>query len=295
MFLERVPVHPMIGRTAGQFLAEYGIATAHLKAVLDLPQNRALRDGILARTRRPQIEPSTDLVQLDPSRAPGGSTLLLPIEHMQIAATRSEPQYDPTGLRPQGFQGGQVVGGRIVGGTATNQAFLNLCTHGLAVRFERAASGWNSQACNRIRWIQTVRKVNNPHQGRPDFVDRHGGDGVPWYNAENPDPLLMTDTPCGPEAPAPGKGLQFAATTSLAVWTLKRVTLIASYSWGMTIKTGKDKRAVEPTPTFRAATAAEIGEHLGLLRIGQDQDGKPTGSNLIYRPIPAANAINEGL
>jgi hypothetical protein len=290
MFLERVPVHPMIGRTAGQFLAEYGIPVGRLTDIFNLPQNITFRNGVLAQTRKPQIEETTDLVQWDPSKAPGGSTILLPVDSFQVTASR-ESVVDYQGLRWQHVQGGKIV----------NQAFLKNCTHGLKVRLERRSiDGWNILSCNRIRWVQTAKKRNNPHPGLDEFVDGGGtdarGESFPWYNiGVNPDPLVMMDVPCGPEARAVGLGLQFVATTSLTVWTARRVTLIASYTWGFEILPGKNKQAIHQQPNFRPATGAEIQDHLRLLKIGLSQSSSLTGRNLIYRPPPAANTINQGL
>jgi hypothetical protein len=103
----------------------------------------------------------------------------------------------------------------------------------------------------------------------------------------------MTDVPCGPEARAVGLGLQFVATTSLTVWTAGRVTLVASYTWGFEIFPGKNKQAIHQQPNLRHR--CRIQDHLRLLRIGLSQSSSPTGSNLIYRPPPAANTINQGL
>lgn len=306
MFLERVPIHPELIAPGGsiadrpvpvtpaQIFAEYGIPIGRLAEVIQLQPNGWLRQVIAATGRA--IEPGADLLRMDTSRVPGGATLCLPIDDIPVTHT-ANPSYDPNGLRPQLVVApGTVPSEAVLKDIQLNRQFLKKCTHGLKVRFERGGP----LTCNRIRWIQTVKKHRSPFVNEPrEFVDVGGtsrGESWPWYHfGTNPDPLVHTDEPCGPEAPATGQGMQFFATTSVAVWTMRRITLVRCISWAIEIGIGKSPNAVHMITPFRPATGGEIQEQINILKAGINQHQAPTGGNLIYRPPPSDGSINEGI
>jgi hypothetical protein len=310
MFFERVPIHPLFGTTPSQIFNLYGIPPRRddaLHYVMALPQNQALRQSIQG-----PIGLDTNLLQASRSQVPGGDTLCLPIDFGVVHSI--VPDFNVTGVQPRGHM------------------LKPIMTHAVHVRFHLTFGNtpWRGAGdafrCKRIRWVQTVSKKNNPYPGPDIFVDGggtehelHGGEGdlmdVPWYDhgegyydklsGQVVERLELTDTAGGPEAKTLTSGLYFAATTSAAVWTGKRVTLIQSFSWNFRILPGKDKRSVQHSAIL-PATSGEIREHLRILKdihqnnICTNRPRQPplclqTGGDLNYRPTPANGSINEGM
>jgi hypothetical protein len=163
-------------------------------------------------------------------------------------------------------------------------------THGVEIELARVG-----QPCNRIRWLQTVKNRNNPVPHTPaEFVDL-GGNYLPWYHSgANPAPTIFTDTPCAPAPSVSGRGLEFFATASVAVWTMDRVTLVKSFTYGFSVHTGDTPAAIWWNPAPRSATSFEVREQIRILRAGINQLRAPTGGTLNYRTAPANGTLNEG-
>src|SRR5262249_2578644 len=160
--------------TLGGVLDQYGIDRSRLSSILSLPENGSVRPALGS-----SPGPHTTL--------PSGNLFLrLPID-VGIRVVESRPIVDMVrGLRP----------------TPTG-AGPSPWTHGVRVAVTR-----DGAPCPRIRWLQTAVRDERPSGGLLErFVDG-GGSGVPWYFLGS-NPLTFTDTPCGPEAPAAGKGLTF--------------------------------------------------------------------------------------
>jgi hypothetical protein len=267
MFFEEVPITSVIGTTPTQIFSQYGIDQSRIAQVLALPQNDELR----RRIGRP-LGPGTDLT--------GGDSIYIPIDH-DVTVTRSIPRVDMVdGLRPL-----QRINGVL------DRTHVSDITHGVEILLDRTGP-----ACNRMRWLQTIKTRNDPNPTRPsEFVDI-GSNGLPWYNdVSRPDPVQFDDVPCGPQAPATGTGYEFFATVSLAVWTMERITIAKSFTYGFTIGRGTTIAAVRWNPQIRVATPAEVQEQIRILRAGINQFRQQTGGALIYNPIPSDNSINGGI
>ncbi len=268
MFYEDVPITSVIGTTAAQILGQYGIDQARFPQIINLPENEPLRRLI----RTP--------IQLHTQLPPGQGSIRVPID-FTVNVIRSMPHVDmKDGLRPLPIRDGVV-----------DRSSVPSCTHGVDIILERTGL-----PCNRVRWLQTVKKRNNPDRTAPlEFVDV-GGNGLPWYNqGTNPDPIRFDDTPCGPATTASGKGLEFLATVSVAVWTMERITLVLGFTYGFAVGPGTTVASIRWNPPLRPATAAEIQDQIRILEVGINQFRQPTGGRLIYNPPPAAGTINQGI
>jgi hypothetical protein len=268
MFFEDVPITSVIGISPAQIFAQYGIDQGRFAQIINLPQNQPLR------------QLSTTPIQLGTALQPGRGSIRLPIDFTATVA-RAAPHVDMTnGLRPLPIVNGVV-----------DRSSVKSCTHGVDIILDRTGI-----ACTRVRWLQTVRKRNNPDRTAPlEFVDV-GANGLPWYNDVTAvDPLRFDDTPCGPAATAMGKGLDFLATVSLAVWTMDRITLILGFTYGFTLTPGTTVASIRWSPPLRPATAAEFANQIRILELGINQFRQPTGGKLLYNPLPASGTINEGI
>jgi hypothetical protein len=268
MFFERVPITTVIGTTAAQIFDQYGIEHSRLNPIINLPQNEPLRRSV----RAP--------IQLQTPLTPGAGSIVLPID-ITVSVSRAVPRVDMAdGLRPLPRRGGVL-----------DRSQVSRCTHGVEILLDRTG-----RPCNRIRWLQTVKKQNNPDPTQPrEFVDI-GGNGLPWYNiGVDPDPTRFDDLPCGPAAHSPGTGLQFLATVSVAIWTMERITLVKGCTYGFTLAPGTTIGAVRWSPSIRPATDLEMKEQVRILEAGVNQFRQATGGRLIYNPPPADATINEGI
>lgn len=267
MFFERVPITASIGITAGQIFQEYGIEPAQLGAIIALPQNDELRRSVSA-----PIGISTPL--------PLTSSICLPIDHSVTVALAEKRVDMANGLRPLPMTAGVV-----------DRSHVRDFTHGVEIWLDRTGL-----ACNRMRWLQTITKRNNPDRSQPlEFVDI-GSNGFPWYNdSSRPDPVRFDDLPCGPEATPGHPGIRFTATVSLSVWTMDRITIVKGFTYGFNIGHGHTLAAVHWNPRIRVATDAEITNQIRILEAGINQFRQSTGGSLIYNPIPADNSVNEGI
>jgi hypothetical protein len=268
MFYERVPITSAIGTTAAQIFDQYGIEHTRLSQIINLPQNEPLRRSVAS------------TIQLNTPLPAGGSSICIPID-INLNVVRAVPRVDMVnGLRPIPIRNGIPDRSRVAN-----------FTHGVEILIDRSGL-----PCNRIRWLQTITKHNNPDPTQPlEFVDI-GGNGLPWYNAGvNPDPIRFDDLPCGPVAPSASQGLKFLATVSVAVWTVERITLVTSLTYGFIVGTERDIRGVRWTPSIRPATDSEIRKQIKMLESGINQFRQPTGRGLLYNPTPIPGSINEGL
>jgi hypothetical protein len=268
MFFEDVPITSVIGTTPADIFAQYGINPAQFPGIISLAENEPLR------------RLSSTPIQLNSQLQAGAGSIRLPID-LSVTVVRTAAHVDMTnGLRPLPIVNGVV-----------DRSSVRLCTHGVDVILERTGL-----PCHRIRWLQTVRKRNNPDPLAPlEFVDV-GGNNLPWYNStSSPDPLRFDDTPCGPATPTRAAGLEFLATASLAVWTMERITLVLGFTYGFRIVPGTSRASVQWHPPLHPATPAELANQIRILEVGINQFRRPTGGHLVYNPVPAANSINEGI
>ena len=253
MFFEDVPITSAIGTTPAQILTQYGIDHSHVAQIINLPENQPLRQ--LSRTP----------IQLQTPLQAGRGSIRLPID-FTASISRAAPHVDmKDGLRPLPIIDGVV-----------DRSNVKACTHGVDIILDRTGI-----ACNRVRWLQTVRKRNNPDRNAPiEFVDV-GGNGLPWYNAGTAVDLRFDDTPCGPAASAQGKGVEFVATVSLAVWTMDRITLVLGFTYGFTITPGTTASSIRWNPPLRPATDSEFANQIRVLELGINQYRQPTGGKLL--------------
>jgi hypothetical protein len=268
MFFEDVPITSAIGTTPAQILTQYGIDHRRFPQIIRLPENESLRQA------------STSPIDLNSPLPAGAGSIRVPID-VTISVVRTAAHVDMTnGLRPLPLVNGVV-----------DRSSVPLCTHGVDVVLDRTGL-----PCDRIRWLQTVRKRNNPDRHAPlEFVDV-GGNNEPWYYAGmSPDPIRFDDTPCGPATPTAAAGLDFLATVSLAVWTMDRITLIRGYTYGFRIVPGTTRTSVQWHAPLHPATAAELGNQIRILELGLNQFRRPTGGRLLYNPVPPALTINDAI
>lgn len=266
MFYESVPIVPRVtGATAGEIFTQYSIDASELNTILALPHNAALRSSV-----RGPIQLTTRLQ----------GDLVLPID-IDVHIATAVPRVDMiNGLRPL----------RRVNGVPDRSSVKHF-THGVEVRLNRVG-----RACKRLRWVQTVKKRNNPDPTQPaEFVDI-GGNGFPWYNGAGAvDSSVFDDVPCGPVSPGPDRGLEWSGTVSITVWTMERITIAKAFTYGFKILPGTTIASVRWNPQIRAATDAEISEHIRILEVGINQFRQSTGGKLIYNPPPADGAVNAGI
>lgn len=250
-----------VGRSEsyGEVMSRYGLNPASQINALAHPQNTHLRLGgtppdPIHRT----VQPVNLIVPIDP----------------RLSVVEYRPVIDLVdGLRPR------LVG--VVGPPTL--------THGLSIRITR-----NLGRGTGLNWIQTVRKLNNPIPFEPEeFVDV-GHNGQPFY--EQPPhgqaaSVESADVPCGPAAPAAGRGIDFTATTTLAVIVPNRIILSAGKTWGFTIGVERTLPLGVRVRPHRDATAADFANQLRILRAGINQFRDPTGGNLNYLLPPTQNSI----
>jgi hypothetical protein len=163
-------------------------------------------------------------------------------------------------------------------------------THGVKVRIGR-----NLGSGSALHWIQTVKKLNNPDPNVPvEFVDG-GGQNRPYYNraTAGPDPVEFDDTPSGPIAKRPGGGVDFTATTTLAVEVRPdQIILAAGKVWRYVIGTSRTLPAGVAATAPRDATDADFQNQVRILRKGlSNSRGLSTGPNLNYIVRPAPNTV----
>lgn len=162
-------------------------------------------------------------------------------------------------------------------------------THGVSIRITR-----NLAAGTGLNWIQTVRKLHNPDSSAPlEFVDV-GHNGLPFDEQPPPGQAArreMADVPCGPVAPAVGQGVDFTATTTLAVLDRGRIVLAAGKTWGFSIGTALTLPAGVQVRPPRDASAADFANQLRILRAGINQFRQATGGGLNYILPPRPNTI----
>ena len=299
MFYERISAGGTSGRTVSQMLERYGFPPRRadlLKAILTLPQNVPLMQASGGK-----IELDTDLTRFA-GQMRGGASLCLPIDFQ--AAHRGKPVVRPGGLRP------------VPGPGSLLKPLKPMPTHGVDVLFVLVfgsapladLEGGDVYRCPNVRWLQTVKRKNSPWpELPPETVDRgndspEDGDWWPWYDSgelwkgidDAVQRVELTDLPGAPEGRAGAPRYHFLATTSCAVRTENRVTLIQSFTWGFEIRPGKTEADVLWSPSIRPATAPEVQEHLRILRtVAKSPRGHPTGHHHDYRPPPPSNSINE--
>jgi hypothetical protein len=258
MFFVTADVNP--GDSFGDVLASFGLDAAQQLAAAGDPHNAALLGGTAPgallgmRTVRP-------------------STIVVPID-VQLTVPEFRSVIDLTdGLRP-----------RRIGDTSAPT-----CTHGVTIRVGRNLGPGTS-----LNWIQTVRKANNPDRAAPlEFVDV-GHNNLP-FSMQPPAGTApdeeFGDTPCGPIAPGPGRGVDFTAMTTLAVLARGHIILAAGKVWRFVINAARTlPQGVSPTPP-RDAGAADFQNQLRILRAGLNQLRMPTGAGLDYVVQPAANTV----
>jgi hypothetical protein len=281
MFYERVPIIKQIGTTIAQIFDQYDIPEERFDEIINLPVNESLR-----RTTADRLTLTTSLSQ-------GSGSICLPIDF--YVASYGIASVKPAGSRPQPLGSQQQ--------TAYNR-LLKQCTHGLDVKFARYyLDGRDANPCKRIRWIQTVTKINDVFSQPPinqpsEFVDvggSGGGGAWPWFDFDygwDTGQVTVDDNPCGPPTPTPGGGLKFRATTSAVVWTTDRVTLVSCFTYGFSLKPGSTIGAVLWDPFIRKATDAEVQNQIRILKAGINNSRQPTGGSLNYQPPPAEGAVN---
>lgn len=247
------------GQSFGEAFARFGLVLPAQISALAHPRNAHLRSS-----GRP---PTPD------ARTVRAVELIVPID-LRLSVTEFRPVINLTdGLRP-----------RRVG-----ESGPPTLTHGVSIRITR-----NLEAGTGLNWIQTVRKLNNPDSAAPmEFVDV-GHNGLPFD--EQPPPgqaprREMSDVPCGPVAPAFGRGVDFTATTTLAVLDWGRIVLAAGKTWGFTIGTARTLPAGVQVRPPRDATAADFANQLRILRAGINQLRQATGGGLNYILPPAPNTL----
>ncbi len=243
----------------GATLAQYGLDQAAQTAALGHPHNAHLRNG---------NQPAA------PNHRPMRAThVVVPIA-LQLNVTRFQPVIDlQDGLRP-----------RRVGDNRPPT-----CTHGIHVSVAR-----NLGAGTRLNWIQTVQKLNNPDPNAPKVFVDVGHNGKPFMHqppSGMAPPVQMDDTPCGPVAPGPNQGVDFTATTTLAVLLDDKIILAAAKVWGYTIGTSLTLPQGVTPRRHRDASTADFREQLRILRLGRNQLGHNTGPNLNYLLPPTNNSI----
>jgi len=257
MFFITVAVGP--GQSYGEIMARFGLDSARQNSTLRHQHNAHLQTSGIPLT--PQV------------RTVHSTHLIVPID-----VRLSIPEYRPVinlldGLRP-----------RPIG--ATGPPTL---THGLSIRITR-----NLGRGVGLNWIQTVRKLNNPDRLAPvEFVDA-GYNGKPFYiqtRAGQAAPLESSDVPCGPVATAPNMGIDFTATTTLAVLVDNRIILAAGKTWGFSIGTQATLPLGVRVKPHRDATTADLANQLRILRVGFSQLRHPTGRNLNYLLAPAPGSV----
>jgi hypothetical protein len=252
------------GQTFGEVLGSFGLdAAGQLRAFRD-PHNdnlhggaaRMVSDGFLSVILRMKVvQPATVVVPVD----------------VRLTIKEFKPVIDMVnGLRP-----------RPIG--AVGPPTL---THGVSVVIGRNLGPGTS-----LNWIQTVKKLNNPDpKAPPEFVDV-GHNNLPFANQPAPGvppPVEFSDVPCGPVAPRPGAGVDFTATTTLAVLARGHIILAAGKVWRFVIGTSRTLPQGVTTTAPRDATDADFRNQLRILRVGINQFRGPTGPNLDYvlRPAP---------
>jgi hypothetical protein len=255
------------GQTLGEVLSTFGLdGAAQIDALRD-PHNAHLHGQAAGAV------PAGLLAALTSVPMVTATTVVVPID-VTLTVLEFRPVIDMVnGLLP-----------RPVGDTSppTN-------THGVRVRIGR-----NLRAGTALNWIQTVRKRNNPDRNAPlEFVDL-GINNEPFFEHPPPGvpaPREFFDPPSGPVAPAPGLGVDFAATTTLAVLVRGRIVLAAGKVWRYVITTARTlPDGVRTTPP-RDATDADFRNQLRILRAGLNQLRQPTGANLNYVPRPAPGTV----
>jgi hypothetical protein len=158
-------------------------------------------------------------------------------------------------------------------------------THGVSTNIDR-----NLSLCPGLNWLQTVTKLNNPTPNQPrSFVDL-GGNQSPFVD-DPPTSRAHIDTPCGPVAPSPGRGIDFSATTTLALLYERQIILTRGKTWGYRINTATTLSAGVTLTHPRDATPADFMVQLNILRAGINQFGDSTGRHRSYIPPPRDESI----
>src|SRR5579864_9414753 len=264
LFFERVSLNP--GQTAADILTRYGIDSSRWPEVQGFQQNAHVPPGAGLNVGPPQV-----------------NWLCVPIDNFMTVVNYRLRKETVNGILPTN-----------TGWTAAERAaFVESCAHGVEVEIER-----DGNACVGLRWVQTVKKRNGtPVMGLlspPEFVDT-GCLGFPFYHYHDPndlnsaDDLEFSDTPCGRAPSRTGNGMDFYATTSLAVWTPPRVTIVEGYTYRFQITPNGSLWIIKP----RAATDTEYSEQVRILAAGIGQRHQNSGKSLQYRKPPALGATNQ--
>jgi hypothetical protein len=256
VFFVTADVEP--GQTYGGVLNSFGLNYAgQMQAIRD-PHNAHLHGSL----------PDAALPLLLGVMVVTASTVVVPID-VTLTVLEFRPVIDMTGLVPTSPP----------------------TTHGVRVRIGR-----NLLAGTGLNWIQTVKKLNNPDSNAPqEFVDI-GINNKPFFDFSQPPgvpaPREFFDEPSGPIAPAPGRGVDFTAMTTLAVLVRGHIILAAGKVWRYVITTARTlPDGVRTTPPPRDATAADFQNQLHILRIGQNNLRGPTGPHLDYVVRPPAGTV----
>lgn len=300
MFYERIPAGGTSGRTPAQIFDRYGLPHRRadlLQAILKLPQNEAL-----LRASGGKIALDTDLTTFAGRMARGVASLCLPIDYQ--VAHQGKTVVNLNGLRAQRIDKPGLF-------QLCRHWWVPVPTHGVDVRFALVfgaaplveLENQDAHRCRNVRWLQTVKTRNRPYPQIPStFVDvanpRENDDVWPWYDsgesANAGGQIELTDKPGGPEGKTAAPRYHFLATTSCAVRTESRVTLIQCFTWGFEVRDGRTEAAVLWNPSIRPATEAEIQEQLRILKtVAISPCKEPTGGHHEYRPPPASGSINE--
>jgi hypothetical protein len=103
---------------------------------------------------------------------------------------------------------------------------------------------------------------------------------------------MMDDTPVGPVAPRPGVGVDFTATTTIAVLARGHIILAAGMVWSFVIGTAnKLPEGIMVRQRPRDATDMDFRNQLRILKLGLNQYRAPTGPNLDYVLPPTPDSV----
>lgn len=255
------------GQSFSDVLGSFGLDNlGQLQAIRD-PHNDQLHGGAARKVSDGFLSALLRLTVVQPA------TVIVPID-IQLSVKEFKPVIDMVnGLRPRPLG---AVGPPTL-------------THGVSVIIGRNLGPGTS-----LNWIQTVTKLHNPDTTQPrDFVD-NGHNDKPFMHqpaAGVAPPVEFDDLPCGPIAARPGAGVDFTATTTLAVLAKGHIILAAAKVWRYVIGTSRTLpdgvRATAP----RDANDADFRNQLRILRAGINQLGGASGPNLDYVVRPAPGTV----
>ncbi len=255
-----------VGQSFADTLAGFGLDAAGQLAAFRDPHNDFMHGGA------PRVLPDGFVSALLKMPVVTTAPVIVPID-VRLTVNEFTPLIDmKNGLLPRPM--GAV-------GPPTN-------THGMRVRIGRNLGPGKS-----LKWIQTVRKLNNPDKSQPlEFVDV-GQSPLPFVLPPSPPPPNdeFKDEPSAPIAPRPGAGVDFTATTTLVVLARGHIILAAGKVWRYVVGTSRTLPDGVRTTQPRDATDADFRHQLSILRAGINQLRLPTGGNLDYVVRPAAGGV----